>query len=99
MNESMYVRETETISGYGDRIVLYYFTNEKRILTLDGEITKYGVGIAMYTQLPGERTKRERKVMEGIFRTKAEAEEFVDVLCRGKVTPITLEDIVADSVG
>jgi len=99
MRESMYVRETETVSGYGDRIVLYYFTNEKRVLTLDGEIIKYGVGIAMYTQLPGERTKRERKVMEGIFLTREEAEEFVDVLCRGLVTPITLEDIVSDCVG
>ena len=99
MKESMYVRETETVSGYGDRIVLYYFTNEKPIRTLDGEIIRYGVGIAMYTQLPGERTKRERKVMEGIFRSKEEAEEFVDVLCRGMVTPITLEDIVADCVG
>ncbi|MBE7032597.1 MAG: hypothetical protein E7406_00030 [Ruminococcaceae bacterium] len=98
MKDAMYIRETETISGYGDRIVLYYFTNEKRILTLEGEIIRYGVGIAMYTQLPGERTKRERKVMEGIFRTKEEAEEFVDVLCRGLVTPITLEDIVADNV-
>ena len=98
MKDAMYIRETETVSGYGDRIVLYYFTNEKRILTLEGEIIRYGVGIAMYTQLPGERTKRERKVMEGIFRTKEEAEEFVDVLCRGLVTPITLEDIVADNV-
>ena len=98
MKDAMYIRETETVSGYGDRIVLYYFTNEKRILTLEGEIIRYGVGIAMYTKLPGERTKRERKVMEGIFRTKEEAEEFVDVLCRGLVTPITLEDIVADNV-
>ena len=98
MGESMYVRETETVSGYGDRIVLYYFTNEKRIFTPSGEIVKYGVGIAMYTQLPNERTQRERKVIEGIFRTKKEAEAFVDVLCRGLVTPITLEDVVADAV-
>lgn len=99
MREKMYVREAETINGYGDRVVLYYFTDEKRILTSGGEIMKYGVGIAMYTQQPGQRTNRERKVMEGIFFTREEAEAFVDVLCRGLVTPITLEDIVADKVG
>ena len=98
MAEPMYIRETETVSVLGDRIVLYYFTSEKKVINADGESVKYGVGIAMYTQFPNERTQRERKVMEGIFDTKKEAEQFVDVLCKGCVTPITLEDIVADNV-
>ena len=98
MSKEAYIREAETTSGYGDRIVLYYFTNEKKIHTSDGIVTKYGVGIIMYTQSPNERTRREKKSVEGIFRTKEEAERFADVLCNGLVTPITLDDIVADAV-
>ena len=99
MKNSKYIKEAETTSGYGDRIVLYYFTNEKKILTNEDSVTKYGVGIIMYTQLPNQRTQRESRVVEGIFCTRKEAEDFVDVLCRGLVTPITLEDIVSDKVG
>ena len=99
MRNSNYIREAETTSVYGDRIVLYYFANEKKINTSDGEVTKYGVGIIMYTQMPNQRTRRERKDAEGIFSTKREAEEFADILCRGLVTPVSLDDIVADKVG
>ncbi len=99
MPEKAYIREAETESAAGDRILLYYHTNEKKIKTSSGECLRYGVSITMYTQRTGQRTHRERKVMEGIFSTRKEAEKFVDVLCRGLVTPITLEDIVADCVG
>jgi len=98
MTKNTYIREAETESAVGDRILLYYHTNEKKTKTLSGEGKKYGVSITMYTQRTGERTHRERKSMEGIFNTQKEAERFVDVLCNGLVTPITLEDIVADCV-
>lgn len=99
MSEKAYIREAETESASGDRILLYYHTNEKKIKNSSGECVRYGVSITMYTQRRGQRTRREKKVMEGIFGTRKEAAKFVDVLCRGLVTPITLEDIVADCVG
>lgn len=98
MEEPMYIRQAETESIMGDRIVLYYFTKETRAKTLLGEKVRYGVGIDMYTQLPGQRTLKERKIAEGIFETKREAEKFIDVLCRGVVTPATMDDIIADNV-
>lgn len=97
MTEPMYIRQTETESIMGDRIVLYYFTQEKKSMFNGEEKISYGVGIDMYTQLPDERTIRERKVAEGIFTSKRDAEKFIDMLCRGSVTPATLEDIISDN--
>ena len=99
MAETTYIREAETENEAGDRILLCYHTNEKKIKNSSGESIRYGVGLTMYTQRLGERTRCEKMSMEGIFTTLNEARRFVDVLWRGLVTPITLEDIVADCVG
>ena len=88
--EPVYMRHTETQSIRGDKIILYYFTYEGN--------SRYGVGIDMYTQRPEERTLRERKIVEDIFSKKGDAEKFVDTLCRGYVTPATLEDIIKDNI-
>ena len=98
MNEPIYIRQTETESISGDRIVLYYFINERAVMSDKGEKLRYGVGIDMYTQLPDERTLKERKVSEGIFSSKTDAESFIDLLCRGIVTPTSLDDIIEDMV-
>ena len=98
MGEPMYIRQNETESIKGDRIILYYFTVEKSKLNESGEEIRYGVGIDMYTQLPGERTLKERKISEDIFKNKREAEKFIDVLCRCCVTPATLNDVVEDYI-
>ena len=98
MEEPMYIRQAETESIMGDRIVLYYFTKESRIKTPSGEKIGYGVGIDMYTQLPDQRTLKERKIAEDVFASKRDAEKFIDILCSGIVTPSTLEDIIADNV-
>lgn len=98
MAEPMYIRQTETESVLGDRIVLYYFTSEKKEKAGDGEVIRYGIGIDMYTQLPHQRTTKERKVVDGVFKSKRDAQKFIDVLCDGCVTPATLEDIINDNL-
>ena len=98
MEEPMYIRQTETESIMGDRIILYYFTKESRVTAAQGEKIRYGVGIDMYTQLAGGKTIKERKTAEDVFECKRDAENFIDILCRGVVTPATLEDIIADNV-
>ncbi len=99
MKEPIYIKHTEAKSTLGDRIILYYFTNEKLFCEDDKKRVGYGIGIDMYTQLPGERTLKERKIVEDVFSVKNDAEKFIDLLCRGTVTPSTLEDIIADNVG
>ena len=97
MREVNYIRETETESIMGDKIYLCYFITELGDKdALGGK--KYGVGIDMYTQKPSQRTDKERKAVSGIFKTKLEAELFVQLLCKSYVTPISLEDIIEDNV-
>ena len=97
MNEINYIRQTETENAMGDRIYLCYFiTQSDENEAKNGK--RYGVGIDMYTQLPSQRTNKERKSVDGIFRTKLEAELFIQLLCKGYVTPITLEDVVDDNL-
>ena len=60
--------------------------------------TTYGIGVEMYTQLPNERTAKERKVVDSVFVNRNEAEKFVDIICRGCVTPVTLEDVIYDYI-
>ena len=98
MGEPMYIRQTETESILGDRIVLYYFTTEKKEKIGETETIRYGIGIDMYTQLPYQRTTKERKVVDAVFRSKRDAQKFIDVLCDGCVTPATLEDIINDNL-
>ena len=96
MKNPSYIRQTETESIMGDRIVLYYFTEE--YCDPECKTLSYAVGIDMYTQLPDRRTLKERKVSEAIFTQKQDAESFIDMLCRYIVTPATLDDIIADNV-
>lgn len=91
MKEPSYIKRTETESSVGDRLILCYFLTEQK-----GKEKSFGIGIDMYTQRYGERTVRERKTVKGIFATKNDAERFIDILCRGCVTPTTLEDIIED---
>lgn len=92
------LRKNETMSAMGDRIVLYYFIVENPTLKNDFGKTTYGIGVEMYTQLPGERTSKERKVIDSVFADKTEAECFIDIICRGCVTPTTLEDVIYDYI-
>ncbi len=96
MNEPMYMKVNETQSELGDRIILYYYARE----TDSAEFFRptYGIGIDMYTQLPGERTLKERKFFESVFADKKDAIKMIDMLSDGCVTPMTLSDVLYDQL-
>ena len=96
MKEPGYIRQTETQSDAGDRIILCYFLTKHNTIVNGKGVTTYGVGIDMYTQRPNEQTIRERKTAKSLFRKREEAVLFTDALCKGFVTPTTLSDIVED---
>ena len=52
----------------------------------------------MYTQLPDSRTVKEKKVIEDVFIDKYEAEQFIDLLCKTSVTPVSLADVIYDYI-
>ena len=73
MRQINYIIQSETLSAMGDKIYLCYFitVNEEAAVKND---KRYGVGIDMYTQKPSQRTNKERKSIDGLFRTELEAE-------------------------
>ena len=98
MTEPAYIRKNETISNLGDRIMLYYYTKECPSSKNGFSVTTYGIGIDMYTQLPDSRALKERRVIDSVFTDKQEAQAMVDRLCKGCVTPISLDDILYDYI-
>ena len=88
-----YKMQKEVRSEEGDKIYLCYFISESKN---EQGCKRYGAGIDMYTQTAHRRTDRQRRIADGVFKTKGEAIEFLDTLAQGTVTPTTLFDVVED---
>jgi len=95
MKERKYAAQKEVMSEDGDKIYLYYYITESEN---EEAVKRYGVGIDMYTQTAHQRTEKETKCAEGIFKTKGEAHIFINMLSEGTVTPTTLLDVVEDNI-
>jgi hypothetical protein len=81
------VLQNEAMDINGNRIVLNYFC-----------VDLYGVGIDMYTYLTDNIKVKESKEVKNVFATEEETERMLHILCRGCVTPTTLEEIIEDYV-
>lgn len=64
-----------------------YFVVETRVALEGGAVQRYGVAV----ERAGERAS-----FGDVFATEEEARGFLDELCRGQVTPVTLGDVVYD---
>ena len=95
MEKTKYTAQKEVQSEDGDKIYLCYFITESEN---ESAVKRYGVGIDMYTQTAHQRTEKESKSAVGIFKTKGEAQLFINMLSEGSVTPTTLLDIVEDNI-
>ena len=87
MREKKYIAQKQTQDENGDKIYLCYFITKAE---------RFGVGIDMYTQSASRRTQRERKSINNIFFSKAEAIHFAKTIADGLVTPMSLGDILED---
>ncbi len=96
MAEPTYLITNETENELGDRVVLYYYVIESKPKQNEFNSKTYGIGIDMYTQLPGQRTLKEKKYIEDVFTNEKDAKKMTDILCRGCVTPVTLKDVLYD---
>ena len=95
MEKTKYIAQKEVMSEDGDKIYLCYFIT---VSENEDAAKRYGVGIDMYTQMAHQRTEKESKRAVGIFKTKGEAQLFINMLSEGSVTPTTLLDIVEDNI-
>ena len=70
-----------------------YYLTEEYLCKRYSKIKKYGILINKLCD-----NSRETKHIRDIFYRLCDAEEFIDILIRNKVTPITLEDVIKDYI-
>ncbi|MBP3359515.1 MAG: hypothetical protein J6N52_01560 [Clostridia bacterium] len=78
-----------------------YEMNLKYYVTEDntpGGAPLYGVRIVKSYNLPESTYNEEENEIRRIFSNRADAENFLDVLCRGTVTPMSLNDIAEEYI-
>lgn len=96
LTESMPIPMTATIAETGTELKLTYSLIIGRYG--GGEIppyTAYGVEIRLCCEGKPEETAR----VEDITTYRARAEELLEKLRRNQVTPVTLRDVIQDSLG
>ena len=81
---SQHERSVDTVHTevLGERV-----TYELLISAYRGETTEYGIRVSGLGDTSEHRC---------VFTDKKEAQKFLELLCRGKVTPITVTDILTD---
>lgn len=84
---------TEIDELTGEKFLLEYYLLEEAIAISESmEAITYGIAVQMQ-----RRGKSEIAKADSICTTKRQAEEFVESLARGSVTPTTFLEIVDDS--
>ena len=94
-NEILYGRAALK-STYEMRIE-YYLIPEK--ISQDyTDLMRYGIKIKMTSYFEGGGKVVEMKQINNIFYRLGDAEEFLQLLIRNKVTPVSLRDVVEDYI-
>lgn len=75
----------------------YYLISEK--ISQDyTDLMRYGVKIKLTSSFDGGGKAVEIKQINNIFYRLSDAEEFLKLLIRNKVTPVSLSDVVEDYI-
>ena len=94
-DEILYGRATLQ-NGYEMRIE-YYLIPEK--ISQDyTDLMRYGVKIKMTSLFDGGGRAEEIKQITNVFYRLSDAEDFIRLLIRNKVTPVSLRDVVEDYI-
>ncbi len=80
-----------------DMVLEYYLTDEL-LCEKYSDLKRYGIMIKKTATFDDGTTKEETKQIKDVFYRLCDAEEFLDMLIRGKVTPMALEDIVGEYI-
>lgn len=86
----------DSLSGY-DVNLEYYIVTEP-LCSDYSDLLRYGVKINMLLTSPDGRITEESKEIRDIFYRKNDAEEFVNLLVKNKVTPTHFREVVEDYI-
>lgn len=86
----------EEITDY-DLTLEYYMVTEP-LCKEYSDLLRYGVKIKMIQVFPDGKTDEKSKEIRDIFYRKNDAEEFISLLIRNKVTPTHFREVVEDYI-
>lgn len=85
------------INGKNFAELEYYLIPEK-ISEAYCDLVSYGVKVKKTSYFEGGGKTVETKQINNVFYRKNEAEEFIKLILRNSVTPVTLRDVVEDYI-
>lgn len=96
MNDEIFYgrEEIRTVNN----MALDYYMIRESICDDYCNLMRYGVKIIKTTKSPGGGKTVELKQINNIFYREADADEFLKLIMRNKVTPVTLMDVVEDYI-
>ena len=81
-----------------ERIELEYYIVSERIGFENCNLMSYGIRVKKTAFYDGGGKSVEMNQINNVFYRKEDAEEFMDIIIRNKVTPVTLRDVVEDYI-
>lgn len=78
---------------------LDYYILAKSVRVEEKQVLRYGVEIYKRARRKDGRPYAEYRKIFDVFATEAEAREFLRLLARNAVTPISMKDVVEDVLG
>jgi len=79
-------------------MTLEYYLNEEYLCEQFSDLKRYGITIVKTSVYPDKKKTEERKTINDIFYKKEDACNFLDILIKTTVTPLSFQDVVEDYI-
>ena len=96
MNDEVFCGRVK-LRAVSDMILDYYMIRES-ICDDYCNLMRYGAKVVKTTRSPGGGKVIELKQINNIFYREDDADEFIKLIMRNEVTPVTLMDVVEDYI-
>ncbi|MBP3360192.1 MAG: hypothetical protein J6N52_05020 [Clostridia bacterium] len=80
-----------------DMTIEYYMT-EELLCSRYSDLKRYGVIVKKTCSFPDGTATGEEKQINDIFYRKSDADDFLDMLIRNRVTPMAVEEIIQEYI-
>ena len=96
-NKQLYGRVIEKAGGEIDYdLTLEYYLNHESIREEYCDLKRYGITIKKIAEYPNGKCLEESKTINDMFYRISDAEKFMAMLIRGKVTPACFSEVVKE---
>lgn len=96
---TLYAKHIEEAGDLIDyNLTLEYYMVTEPLCKEYSDMLRYGVKIKMISEFPDNTSNEESKEIKDIFYRKKDAEDFLEVLLKNKVTPTHFREVVENYI-